>query len=72
MPLVRFEILPAVRLGALVYFPLLGPDQEQVFAVPVEVEAATPRQPREGSLLRIVLCGELYSTNASERAAVSG
>lgn len=59
VPLVRLQVLPAVRLGALVDLPFLGAHEEQVLAVSVEVEAATPRQARERSLLRVILAFRL-------------
>lgn len=55
MPFVRLKILPTVCLGALVDLPFLGAHEEEVLAVPIEVETAAPRQPRERRLLRVIL-----------------
>ena len=56
MAKVGLQILPAVRLGALVDLSFLRSHDEEVFVVLVEVEAAAPCQAREVDFLRIIPC----------------
>mmetsp|Transcript_65673 Transcript_65673/g.170914 ORF Transcript_65673/g.170914 Transcript_65673/m.170914 type:complete len:254 (+) Transcript_65673:547-1308(+) len=55
--LIRLQVLAAESLGALVDPSLLGADQEQVLALPVEVEAEAASQAGEGSLVVLAAPG---------------
>ena len=46
---------------------LLGAHEEQVLAVPVKIEAAPPRQAREGGLLRVILRSFAIGTPTSRQ-----